>query len=40
MYFSRGKLIESAPQYKLKYVAENIWKHYYVSMCHTDDLVI
>jgi hypothetical protein len=34
MYFSKGKLIESAIQWKLKYVAENIWKHYYISMYH------
>ena len=28
-YFSRGNLISSGVGWKLRYVAETIWKHYY-----------
>ena len=30
-YFSTGKLIDCGVQWKLRYVAENIWKHYYLN---------
>jgi hypothetical protein len=31
-YFQKGRLIECSLQWKLKYVAENMWKHYYLSI--------
>jgi len=37
-YFSKGKLIECTLQWKLKYVGENIWKHYYTSI-HKDEQI-
>jgi len=30
-YFSYGRLIECSLQWKLKYVGENMWKHYYLT---------
>jgi hypothetical protein len=31
-FFSRGKLVECVMQKKLKYITENVWKHYYLSI--------
>jgi hypothetical protein len=35
-YFSKGRLIDGSVQWKLKYVSEVVWKHYYLSIVDVD----